>query len=171
MDSARNEFTNITTLRAEALGQPGKRTFRILVDSGNMSAVVWLEKEQLFQLALAIHQLLVMLPEDPDAPAEPPGEPQTLPVVDLELKVSRLVLGHDDRMSMFIIDAHDEDDEEEEALVLRLWASRQQVKELSEDALRVCASGRPLCPLCGGPIDSTGHQCPRVNGHANVRDL
>ena len=57
------EFTKVTGLRAEALGEPGQRTFRILVDSDSSSATMWLEKEQLFQLALAIGHLQASLPE------------------------------------------------------------------------------------------------------------
>jgi uncharacterized repeat protein (TIGR03847 family) len=34
-----------------------------------------------------------------------------------------------------------------------------------ERAVRVVASGRPPCPLCGQPLDPTGHLCPRRNGH------
>jgi hypothetical protein len=32
--------------------------------------------------------------------------------------------------------------------------------------LRICASGRPPCFLCGLPINPEGHVCPRANGHA-----
>jgi uncharacterized repeat protein (TIGR03847 family) len=34
-----------------------------------------------------------------------------------------------------------------------------------ERAQRVVASGRPPCPLCGQPLDPTGHLCPRRNGN------
>ena len=64
MDAAKSEFTNVTSLRAESLGEPGQRTFRILVDSGSSSAIIWLEKEQLFQLALSIHQILATAPDE-----------------------------------------------------------------------------------------------------------
>ncbi|MGH9011673.1 MAG: DUF3090 family protein [Acidimicrobiia bacterium] len=30
--------------------------------------------------------------------------------------------------------------------------------------------GRPPCPLCGGPLDPSGHICPRLNGHARHDD-
>ena len=30
---------------------------------------------------------------------------------------------------------------------------------------RVIRAGRPPCPLCGNPLDATGHICPRKNGH------
>ena len=34
-----------------------------------------------------------------------------------------------------------------------------------ERAFRVIRAGRPPCPLCGNPLDATGHICPRKNGH------
>jgi uncharacterized repeat protein (TIGR03847 family) len=37
--------------------------------------------------------------------------------------------------------------------------------ELREEIKRVVAAGRPPCPLCGGPLDATGHICPKRNGH------
>ena len=64
MAEPRNEFTNVASLRAEAIGEPGERTFRLLVDSESSSASVWLEKEQLFQLALGIQQLLAGTSEE-----------------------------------------------------------------------------------------------------------
>jgi predicted amidophosphoribosyltransferase len=27
------------------------------------------------------------------------------------------------------------------------------------------AAGRPICSMCGQPIDPEGHFCPRKNGH------
>jgi hypothetical protein len=27
------------------------------------------------------------------------------------------------------------------------------------------SAGRPPCPLCGLPLDTEGHICPRQNGH------
>ena len=146
MADAKNEFTNVSKLGPEALGEPGKRTFRMLVESDSSSATSWLEKEQLFQLGLAVQQLLSTLPEQQDNESidlegrEAPG------LTSLDFKVGRLVLGHGGGNGYFIIDAHDlEDDEEEdsEALV-RVWASRDQVKRFAEEALRLCAAGRPL---------------------------
>ena len=37
--------------------------------------------------------------------------------------------------------------------------------ETAEEALRICSAGRPLCFLCGQPINPDGHACPRSNGH------
>ena len=30
---------------------------------------------------------------------------------------------------------------------------------------RLVQAGRPPCPFCGGPLDPTGHICPRANGY------
>ena len=159
------DFTDVTSLRAEAIGEPGERTFRLLVDSGSSSAIIWLEKEQLFQLSLAINQLLATLSEEQSTPGAPIDEPTVPPLTHLEFKVGKLVLGHDGGSGKFIIDAHDVESGEEEAATVRVWGDTSQVKDLADEALRLCAAGRPVCPLCGRPIDSAGHWCPRTNGH------
>ena len=163
MTQARIEFTHITSLRAEAVGEPGQRTFRILVDSDTGSAMMWLEKEQLFQLGLAISQLIATLPDDEQEAAAPhPSEAVPHPA-QLDFKIGKIVLGHDSSNGLFMIDAHDPDDEE--SATVKLWADRSQAQDFSEEALLVCASGRPLCHLCSGPLDPSGHVCARVNGH------
>ncbi len=166
MPSARNEFTNVSKLAAESFGQPGQRTFRILVDSESSTASIWIEKEHLFQLALAIQQMMTALEEDPSASQEPPYDREAPGLTNLDFRVMKLMLGHDQRRGLFIIDAHDVDDEDR--ATVRVWADRQQLLEFSEEALRVCAAGRPLCPLCGKAIDPDGHNCARVNGHAKL---
>jgi len=41
--------------------------------------------------------------------------------------------------------------------------------ELCRNA-EVVAQGRPVCPLCGQPMDPDGHFCPRANGHPRPSD-
>ena len=173
MPPAKSEFTNVSSLRSEALGQPGQRTFRILVDSGSSSAIIWLEKEQLFQLALAIHQLLATLAEEEEKEASgtPPPDREAPELTHLDLKSGRMVLGHDGSRGLFIIDAHDIEDDDEETATVRVWANKDQVNEFAEQSLQVCAAGRSLCPLCGRPIDPDGHRCPRVNGRVQISSL
>ena len=173
MASPRNEFTNVTSLRAEAIGEPGKRRFRIMADSGSSSASMWIEKEQLFQIALAIQQLLATSPEDQQAYASPPTSREAEAMTRLDFPVAKLVLGYDGGKGLFIIEAHEPADREaeDEAATVRVWANREQVRQFSHEALRVCAAGRPLCPLCGSAIDADGHRCPRHNGHARIAGL
>ena len=170
MDIPKNEMTNVTGLVPEAMGEPGQRTFRMLVDGGESSAIIWLEKEQLLQLALAMHQLLASTSEE-EAAEEPVPDSPGSPRIHLDFKVSRLALGHDGRTGLFIIDANDPDDEDEDNATVRVWAKKEQVKEFSDEALKVCAAGRPLCPLCGGSIDPEGHLCAKVNGHVKANSL
>lgn len=171
MARAKYEFTNLNSLRAEALGQPGKRTFRILVEGGGGSALMWLEKDQLFQLALAIHQVLASVPEGARASGPPFSDQTASKGARLDFKVSKLVLRHDGGRGLFMIDAHDPDDEARDSPTTRVWASREQAKEFAEEAMRVCAAGRPICRLCALPIDPTGHPCPRANGHVQPAAL
>ena len=166
-----NEFPGVAGLRPEACGEPGKRTFRMVVESGSSSAAIWLEKEQLFQLALAIQQLLAALPDREDAPGDARPDRGAPALVHLDFKAGKLALGHDAGDGRFMIDAHDIDSAEGDPATLRFWGSRSQVEAFSEEALRVCAAGRPICHLCGGPIDATGHMCPRVNGHGSRADI
>ena len=171
MREARREFTNVSRLRAESVGEPGKRTFRILADSGSSSAVIWLEKEQLFQLALSIHQILAATPEESAQERDAPRDREAPEQTHLDLKSGQMVLGHDGAGGLFTIDAHHEEDDEDDPAAIRVWANRRQITDFAEESLRVCASGRPLCPLCGRPIDASGHTCPRSNGHADISRL
>ena len=164
MAQPQNELSNLTDLRPEALGELGQRTFRVMADGEAGSAVVWLEKEQLFQLSLGIQQLMVATSE----------QESTLPAPRIWFHQShtpgvqgrKMAVGHDPRRQMFIIEAHDVEEEDEQTASLRLWATRGQASTFAEEGLRVCAAGRPLCPLCAAPMDTGGHVCPKMNGHA-----
>ena len=160
----RIEFTNVTSIRAEALGEPGQRTFRVVVEDASNSAVIWLEKEQLFQLAMAISQLQAVLPPSDDRGQAPAG------IYDnggtgahVEFKVGKIALGHEGDSNRFVIDAHDVEDDD--GPTVRIWGGREQLRRFAAESLGVCAAGRPLCPLCAEPVDSSGHRCARTNGH------
>ncbi len=184
------EFTSITSIRPEALGEPGQRTFRLLVEDVAGSAMIWLEKEQLFQLAMAITRLQAILPSSGDAPSPSSPSPSTgegwgegdtsspSPLTGegwgegdgspyLEFTVGKMVLGHEGNSDRFVIDAYDAGIEESDDVgpTVRLWGVRDQLSTFAAEALKVCAAGRPICPLCSEPMDATGHKCARVNGH------
>ena len=123
MDSPQIEFNSITSIKPEALGEPGKRTFRVLVDDASGSALIWLEKEQLFQLAMAITRLQAILPSSGDSPAQTASEADEGPVARLEFAVGKMVLGHEGNSDRFVIDAYDAGIEEGEDAgpTVRLW--------------------------------------------------
>ena len=171
MADAKIEFTRIFKLQPEAVGQPGKRTFRILADSESSTASIWLEKEQLMELAIGIQQLLTTLSDKTGEPEGSPSNREAPGLTRLDFKVGNLVLGHDGNSGFFLIDAHDLEDEDEDEATVRLWANRRQMEGFAKEALKTCAAGRPICPLCGRAIDPDGHGCPRVNGHAKITSL
>ncbi len=49
--------------------------------------------------------------------------------------------------------------------LLRVILSAAAVEAFAGHAEAVVAAGRPLCPMCGQPLDPQGHLCPRRNGH------
>ncbi|MBI4235758.1 MAG: DUF3090 family protein, partial [Chloroflexi bacterium] len=80
MAEAQHDLGLVTRLHTEALGTPGQRRFRILAEGERGSAVVWLEKEELHSLALAIARLLEILAEEmPLRRSQPPPEPGPAP--------------------------------------------------------------------------------------------
>lgn len=179
MAEAKVDFTRISRLEPESVGEPGQRTFRIVAESDSSTAEVWLEKEQLFQLALAIHQLLATVREGEDAAASAsaPEELEADPLTRIDFRAGRLALRHEDSHGMFIIEAHDAEApdvmDDEAPADIALWVGRSRVEEFADRALKVCASGRPLCPLCGAPMEPEsrgGHKCPRVNGNRAATD-
>jgi len=46
-----------------------------------------------------------------------------------------------------------------------LTLTREWAGGLAIAIARLVEAGRPACPLCGGPLDPKGHDCPRTNGH------
>ena len=163
MSSHTIEFSTITSLGVEAIGEPGERTFRILVHSAQGSATIWLEKDQLLHLALAVNQLIASLPNIKNTRMDSPEEKTG--IVQLEFKAGRLITGYDASSGRFVIDAHDLKASAKDPATVRLWNNPSQAKIFADKAMDVCAAGRPLCPLCGGSIDKNGHRCPRTNGH------
>lgn len=77
------------------------------------------------------------------------------------------------------LEAEDEDEDGEGETLVREWAdddpegpdllrvslSARAVETFARHAEALVAAGRPLCPMCGQPLDPQGHLCPRRNGH------
>lgn len=160
--AVRHHEFGIAQVRPEAIGAPGHRTFRLLLDSPAGSASLGLEKQQLAELALAIQRLLAFHDE---APATAPTLEAAPGHSQLEFIIGRIGLHLDTgRQAIFILLEDAAEDARGEVKV-SCWLRRQAAAEFAEAALAVCAAGRPPCPLCHGPLDSEGHRCPKANGH------
>jgi uncharacterized repeat protein (TIGR03847 family) len=171
MADAQHEFGLATRLDADALGEPGKRTFRLLVRSGSSSALIWIEKQELIALAVALEQVLEQVA--PEQVTEAEMAPRTTLVQDfplnptLEFRVGQLQLGHDGSNEQFQLMASDVEQLEQgqSTPTLSVRMHYAMASALCQQIAALASSGRPLCPLCGQPMGPEPHSCPLSNGH------
>jgi uncharacterized repeat protein (TIGR03847 family) len=149
----------------EAIGEPGQRRFRLIAVIGGDTAIVWMEKTQLDALSRALEQILDQLPD-----AGPEERITQFDIIaDLntrrQFRAGRMELGFDEANDRIIMIAHKIESEslDEPGVICRM--TRSQARDLSEDAARVVAAGRPRCVLCGLPFTTGQHACPKQNGH------
>lgn len=154
-----------------AIGPAGQRTFYLQGVQGRSVVSLVLEKQHAQALAIGIDELLAEIeakhPSVEEAPTK--RELALLDPVSPRFRVGRLGLGYDEEEDLVVIFAQELLSEEEaarrEPAVGRFWANRSQMEALSAHAKKVASSGRPICALCGNPIDPDGHFCPPSNGH------
>jgi len=165
------------------IGEPGQRTFFLQASAGGRVVSVALEKVQVAVLADRLGALLLELDRRGIAPAgvEPAAGEDTSPLdepLNEAFRAGALTLGWDGDAERVLVEARaesedgepidpDEDDDENEEGpdLLRVRMTAAAARSFVERAVRVVASGRPPCPLCGEPLDPTGHLCPRRNGN------
>ncbi len=170
---ARNlDLNPVTAITADAVGQPGQRVFYVQARHGLTTITLETEKEQVRALALGIHQFLEELvqrfPDRITVEKIPAGDLLLVPPLDPEFKVGQMGLGYDSDEDLVVIVAQAlqlEGEPEEDGVTARFWITRSQAKAMADHALDVVSQGRPMCPLCGRPINPEGHFCPKRNGH------
>jgi uncharacterized repeat protein (TIGR03847 family) len=168
---------------AGTVGQPGERTFYLQASAGTRITSVALEKVQVSRLAERLDELLdeeLMHPSGQSAgPAGAPAgptddDPLDLPLLE-EFRVGVIALAWDRDDQRVVIEAQEETDSPVEPLaddvpedgpgVLRVRITAAVARAFCRRALQLVSQGRAPCPLCGLPLDATGHVCPRQNGH------
>ena len=174
---ARRELDPVTRLTADAVGEPGQRTFYLQAASGADQVTLLVEKEQVRRLAENLETWLPELaagrPEDPaESAAAEAGELALAEPLEPDFRVGQLSLSYDaERDRVLVVATELQADEEQdpldvpEPLEVRLYVTRAQLRVLARHGAQVVARGRPLCPLCGNPLDPSGHICPAQNGH------
>jgi hypothetical protein len=135
------------------IGEVGHRLFLFYCRQGLSETTVKVEKQQLAVLAGYLGRIVKEL-----------GRPGHLPD-DLSFDGTEEL----DRVVVVLEEVHDEDEDEDEdeesGHVLRIALTREQAAAFAIHATRLVEAGRPPCPLCGLPLDPSGHDCPRTNGH------
>ena len=168
MPESRHDYGPVNRIEAEAFGEPGQRTFRVFTANEIEAASLWLEKQQLAALGRAIEEQLGRV-KTLRTTKEIPGPDATLAyqgAVTLEFRVGQMALGFDERQGLFLLLAYAVEDDDENRPTFSCQATPEQLRVLAEAIETVVNAGRPLCPLCGEPIDRGGHHCIRANGHS-----
>jgi uncharacterized repeat protein (TIGR03847 family) len=170
MSSGPRDLDLIDVLRAEAVGPPGRRRFRLLLENSQARAALWIAKEQLQALGMTIDQLLGQLPaiwsQSTQARKNLPDQSHTIGA-DREFQVARLAIGYEEDRKLYVLMAYDADTDPSSAATLSCRATRSQLRDLSQEVMGIVAAGRPSCPVCGTPLEKSGkHICPAINGHA-----
>ncbi len=168
---------------AGTVGQPGERTFYLQASAGARITSVALEKVQVSRLAERLDELLDEELTNAggrsagraEAPASrTDDDPLDLPLLE-EFRVGVIALAWDRDDQRVVIEAQEETDSPVEPLaddvpedgpgVLRVRITAAVARAFTRRALQLVSQGRAPCPLCGLPLDATGHVCPRQNGH------
>lgn len=164
-----HDLNPVARVTVGALGEPGQRTFFLQGRQGRTLVSLVTEKEQMTSLAQGITDLLTRLGERAGAPTETSDYELALeePIEPL-FRIGQLGLGYDQEKDLLVIVAYALPEQEDQELVdvVRFWATRDQMRALARHVTEIAAAGRPICVLCGRPIDPAGHFCPRRNGHA-----
>ncbi len=138
-------------------GEVGSRLFLLQARQGRRLVIVKCEKQQLSALAEWLGQVIADLGRPghlrDDFALEPEYE------ADFTAGEIAVALNDDDETIEVTFESADDDD------VLELTLTKEWAGGLAIAVTRLVEAGRPPCPLCGGPLDARGHDCPRTNGH------
>jgi probable phosphomutase (TIGR03848 family)/uncharacterized repeat protein (TIGR03847 family) len=167
------DLNPVTRITAGAIGEPGKRTFFIQGQQGSSIVTLASEKEQIIALSRGIDEILERLGPSSQAAPLTEEEMELAEPVDPTFRIGQLGLGYDQAAKLIVMVAYELTEEENPATinVVRFWATAEQMRKLSRHAAAIVAAGRPICVLCGRPIDPAGHFCPKRNGHGEKATL
>lgn len=142
-------------------GPVGERLFLLNCRQGGIELTLKLEKQQVAVLASYLARLVREL-----------GRPQSVPEdlefdvdVDPDWVVGTIGVSYDSESDRLVVVVEEMVPEDEEAVVARIAVTREQAAAFAVRATQLVEAGRPPCPLCGLPLDPSGHICPRLNGH------
>jgi len=167
------DLNPVSHLTVGALGEPGKRTFFIQGLQDSIVVTLASEKEQVIALSRGIDEILERLGVGAPAGLMREEEMELAEPIDPIFRIGQLGLGYDAASKLLVLVAYELPEEENPATinVVRFWATPEQMRMVARHAAVIVAAGRPLCVLCGRPIDPDGHFCPKRNGHGDKATL
>jgi uncharacterized repeat protein (TIGR03847 family) len=179
-----HEFSWPDRVVVGTIGLPGARTFYLQVRAGKQVVSIALEKQQSALLAENIDEILDQLITVANNPFSiPTGTPielvdnDPLEAVQEQFRTGAMTLGWDPTTAQVVIEAYpitddesdvDDDDNDDEssdedgAIESEMLLVRMPVgtaRAFAKRTREIVAAGRPMCPLCGYPMDADGHIC------------
>ena len=159
-------MTDAYDLSAERLcvgtvGPVGSRLFLIQCRQGETLLTLKVEKQQVS----AMGELLARVVKDQQRPGHLPDDQALEEPTDPEWAVGTIGVSYDEAEDRVVLVIEELVAEGEVGAIARVSVSREQAAAFTIQATRLVESGRPPCPLCGSPLDPSGHECPRTNGH------
>ena len=174
----------------EAIGQPGQRRFRLFALVRDISVALWMEKEQLNNLSIALDRILAQLTEgrilrtEAQASPQPPpeGAPANFPAKPTyEFQVGQLRISYDERRNLLVLisvpmEIVMEPGQDPQVILrednsLSFRFTLQQAHYLTSSITILVSRGRPVCPLCKLPLDGGPHACVKQNGHRELEQV
>jgi uncharacterized repeat protein (TIGR03847 family) len=169
------DLNPVSRITIGAIGEPGQRVFLLQASQGSSIITLKIEKEQARVLASSTIELLEELDQKYPRTYSKLDKPLTSDLmlqqpVEPEFVVGQIGLGYDQDQDFVVLVVQEVQLERGgEPATARFWATRAQMRALSDHTLEVVNQGRPICPLCDSPIDPEGHFCPKSNGYERVQ--
>ncbi len=161
------DFPHVERFTVGAIGEPGSRVFLLQAQEQTVVCTIKVEKTQVSALCTYLGDMLGELA----SPAPLPTDLDLSAHVEPEWTAGSISASYDedvDRIVIFIEQSEQYDPILEiiETGATASWAvTREQASAFAIHGTRLVQAGRPPCPLCGYPLDASGHFCPRQNGH------
>ncbi|HIY24406.1 MAG TPA: DUF3090 domain-containing protein [Candidatus Brachybacterium merdigallinarum] len=157
------------------VGRPGARTFYLQARTGARIVSIALEKEQSALLAQKVDEVLDQLRTvEGNRYSVPISTPVELadndPLEDVQeqFRAGTIGIGWDPSTAQLIIEAHPlpegddlelDEDPAAGSEMLRVRMPVGTARAFTQRTREIVDAGRPLCTLCGHPIDPDGHTC------------
>lgn len=159
-------MTQAYDLSAERLcvgtvGPVGGRLFLLQAREGETLLTLKMEKLQVAAMAETLAQVI----KDQQRPGHLPDNQALEQPTDPAWAVGTIGVSFDKPEDRVVLVIEELVPEGEVGAIARVSVTREQAAAFSIQATRLVEAGRPPCPLCGSPLDPSGHECPRTNGH------
>jgi uncharacterized repeat protein (TIGR03847 family) len=143
------------------VGPVGERVFMLQCRQGADQLTLKIEKQQVAVLASYLARIVREV-----------GRPGALPEnvafnedEDLAWVIGTIGVSFDEGTQRIVVVAEELVTDDEDSSVARFSLTLEQAGAFAIVATGLVEAGRPPCPLCGLPLDPSGHNCPRTNGH------